>query len=456
MSKRNSWGLLILLLLVVNEWAPAQKAKSAKAKSGAKSVAQTKATTVAAANSKAVVTSEQVAAMTDEVMKQVSEIRGLQLLHPVKSGAKSRAEIEAMVVKSFNEEMTPEEIRAEAKTMEAFGLIPKGFKYREFIIKLLTEQIAGFYDPKIKEFHLADWNALEMQKPVMAHELTHVLQDQHFNLLRFDKWPKADGDRETAIHALIEGDALAVMIDYLMRPMGQSLTKIPAAALTQITTMMSSADMPELKAAPNVIRESLIFPYSYGLIFTAELVKDQQWQGVSAAYEKLPQSTEQILHYAKYKNNELPVKITLADAVAAFGAGWKTTNKDTHGEFGYYLTLAEFLDKEEARKAADGWGGDQYALYENAAKTAATLVHLSAWDSDVDAQEFFHAYSTRTAKRYPQSKVNSSAGKIVYGTPEGETLIELRAKNVLVIEGATAGKAEGAAAKLWESGIGKE
>ena len=81
---------------------------------------------------------------------------------------------------------------------------PVIFEYRSFIIKLLAEQVAGYYDPKGQEFHIADWLELETQKPVMAHELTHALQDQHFNLRRFEKWPDGDSDAELAAHALIE------------------------------------------------------------------------------------------------------------------------------------------------------------------------------------------------------------------------------------------------------------
>ncbi len=91
------------------------------------------------------------------------------------------------------------------------------FEYRPFIIKLLTEQVAGYYDAKGQEFHLAEWLELEGQKPVMAHELTHALQDQHFNLRRFEKWPHGDSDAELAAHALIEGDATLAMTIYMAK-----------------------------------------------------------------------------------------------------------------------------------------------------------------------------------------------------------------------------------------------
>ena len=128
-----------------------------------------------------------IVAATDAVLKETSELRELSILKAVKSGAQSRTEIEHMIIKNLDEENTPAESHAAEAVLKAFGLVPPDFDYRAFLIKLLTEQVAGYYDPKVQQFYLADWIELEAQKPVMAHELTHALQDQHFNLRRFEK-----------------------------------------------------------------------------------------------------------------------------------------------------------------------------------------------------------------------------------------------------------------------------
>src|SRR4026208_2312029 len=153
----------------------------------------------------------------DAVLKETSELRELSILRAVKSGAQSRSEIERMIVKNLDKDTTPAEMHAAEVLLKAFGLAPKDFAYRAFLIKLLTEQVAGYYDPKAQQFYLADWIELEGQKPVMAHELTHALQDQHFNLKRFEKWPKGDSDAELAAHALIEGDATLAMTLYMTK-----------------------------------------------------------------------------------------------------------------------------------------------------------------------------------------------------------------------------------------------
>src|SRR5882762_5346821 len=180
---------------------------------------------------------------TAAVLKETSEIRELPILHPVKSGAQSRTEIERMVIRNLDEETTPAEMHASEVALKKLGLVETDFNYRTFMIKLLSEQVAGYYDPKMQEFFLADWIDLEGQKPVMAHELTHALQDQHFNLRRFEKWPKGDSDAALAAHALIEGDAVLAMNIYM--------AKNPLVALAFVRAMGSdSTNSKQFEQAP--------------------------------------------------------------------------------------------------------------------------------------------------------------------------------------------------------------
>jgi hypothetical protein len=380
----------------------------------------------------------EVLATADKILDEVSSLRGLKILHPVKSGVKSRSEIEAEIVRNFEESVTPAELDAVNKSLIAYGLVPKAFDYRDMIIKLLTEQVAGFYRPKSKELFIADWNELIEQKPVMAHELTHALQDQHFDLKRFEDWPHGDSDREVAIHALIEGDATGVMYNYQLKPMKSDITRLPNMTYfsEQAGLQAAKEDQKVFLSAPAAIRDSLIFPYIYGLGFVQELVKKSGWEGVSRAFTDLPQSTEQILHIEKYTAREQPIKIELTDISSLLGPGWKRLDTDINGEFGYFLILREFIDKNQARSAAEGWGGDRYALYENGKTGKLLLAQLSAWDSAKDAEEFFRAYAGRTGARYPQAKEQkTTASERDLQTDDGKTFIQLRERSVLIIEG---------------------
>ncbi|MBO0800001.1 MAG: hypothetical protein J2P31_14365 [Blastocatellia bacterium] len=383
------------------------------------------------------VRTDDVIATTNEILHEVSELRGLKILSPVKSGVKSRKEIEEEIVRNFEESVKPEEFDAVNKTLIAYGLAPKGFKYRETMIKLLTEQVAGFYRPKSKELFIADWNPLSEQKPVMAHELTHALQDQHFNLRRFEDWPHGDSDREAAIHALIEGDATGIMYNYQLKPMKSDITRLPDIAnFSELATMQAEKeDQKVFLSTPAAIREALIFPYVYGVGFVQKLVKKSGWAGVSQAFTDLPQSTEQIMHFDKYTAHERPVIIEMPDISSLLGPGWKRLDLDSNGEFGYFLILREYIGKNAARVASEGWGGDRYALYEKGEKLL--LAQLSSWDTVKDADEFFQAYAERTAARYPGARESkdTAAYERDFQTDDGKTIIKQRNKSVLIIEG---------------------
>ena len=289
MSKKNRLraAAFLAVVLVLTTLAPGGRVIRAQAQSAA-------VTVTADAKRAAVVEA------TSEVLKETSELRQLPILHPVKSDTQTRADIERFLIKNMDEDSTPAEMHATEVSLKKLGLVPPEFQFRPFIIKLLTEQVAGYYDPKQQEFFLADWIDLDGQKPVMAHELTHALQDQHFNLRRFEKWPKGDSDAELAAHALIEGDASLAMSVYVARS--------PLRIIALMKSMGSSQSATEeIDRAPRALRESLLFPYEVGMQWVTQLYKRSGWPLVSKAFAELPQSTEQIMHVDKYFAREAPV-----------------------------------------------------------------------------------------------------------------------------------------------------
>jgi hypothetical protein len=201
------------------------------------------------------------------------------------------------------------------------------------------------------------------------------------------------------------------------------------------------------------LKENLQFPYLYGAGFVAAVLKGRSWQTLDDSYASLPASTEQIMHPDKFIARDNPVKIELPDLVALLGKDWKQEDADVNGEFGYQVVLAEFISKRKARAAAAGWGGDRYALFENKTTCATVLVEYTAWDSASDAKEFFDAYSERTEKRYKVSKpTDASSNPRIYETSEGLVSIELRDKDVVIIEGAKNGEQLARlSGRLWQS-----
>ncbi|HVF87957.1 MAG TPA: DUF6782 family putative metallopeptidase [Pyrinomonadaceae bacterium] len=370
-----------------------------------------------------------VVAATAEVLRETSEVRKLPILRSVRSGAQSRVEIERMIIKNLDESSTPEEMRASEQELKKLGLVPPDFQLREFIIGLLTEQVAGYYDPKTQEFYLADWIDVDAQKTVMAHELTHALQDQHFNLRRFEKWPKGDSDAELAAHALIEGDATLAMMYYALRS-----PKTAGAGATPPEADDSTID--QLNKAPRALRESLLFPYERGMNWAFQVHKRSGWDGLSQAFTKPPQSTEQIMHPDKYFVGEMPVKVEAPNLAAKLGARWRRTDYDVHGEWSFYLVLGEFLkDDAQAKKAAAGWSGDRFALYEGARPEEVMIAMLSVWDTERDAREFFEAYARRTDLRYETARSGAAITSYEWRTKEGRVMLEQRGARVAILEG---------------------
>ena len=401
-------------------------------------------------------------AATQEVLKETSDVRQLSILRPVQSSTQSRAEIERAIIKNLDEDTSAADLHGSEVMLKHLGLAPPDFQYRGLMIRLLTEQVAGYYEPKTQQFHLADWIDVDGQKPIMAHELTHALQDQHFNLRRFEHWPKGDSDAELAAHALIEGDATLAMAMYVASNPFRAL-----AFLKSMGTMGIATE--ELDKAPRALRETLLFPYQEGLNWTRALYKDGGWKEVSDAFTTLPQSTEQVLHPDKYLAHEAPVKVTLPDVTAILNgrsarsavsgqrsegsdrksnrnalasslqspASWKRIASDVNGEWGFYLILDQFLKSPaDSRRAAAGWAGDRFALYENG-KGEVAYVSISTWDTPADAREFFDAYVKRTELRYAAAQsldpASTDSSKL-FRTSEGLASIGLNGSRVVVAE----------------------
>jgi hypothetical protein len=378
---------------------------------------------------------------TDEILKVVSRLRSLEIKHNVKSSFKTKDEIEQAVIKDLDENTPLEDFEASEKTLLKLGLIGRSFRLRDYVVSLLREQVAGFYEPKTKEFYLAAWLPIADQKRVIAHELVHALQDQHFDLRRLEGWPKGDSDAELAAHALVEGEATLVMIEYDFEQQGLRIDMNKLAALTDNMIDQEgdtdSKSYPVLANAPKVLRENLQFPYLYGAGFVGAVLRNGSWRALDKTYFSLPDSTEQIMHPQRFLVRDKPVKIDIPDLAQTLGPAWKKADADVNGEFGYLVALAEFIPRKTARAAAEGWGGDRYVLYENKDNGALLLIQFTTWDTESDAREFFDAYAVRTEKRYKLgSRVEARSQPRIYETSEGFAAIERRGNDVLLVEGA--------------------
>jgi hypothetical protein len=375
-------------------------------------------------------------AAADEVLHQMSQITGLRLRAPLKKSLRSRDEIRAYVIKQMDEEKSHEERYAGARSAEAFGLLPKGFDLDKFLVEILTEQVEGLYDPKTQEFYIADWSPLEDQRMVMAHELTHALEDQHFQIEAWEHAARPNEDAELARDAVLEGSAMAAMMDYLMLGTGRSIKDIPDFDPSML--MGDLGTTPALKRAPPFIKDSLMFPYMNGLTFSAAILGPAGWSGLPRLFEKPPVSTQQILHPSLYQSGKTPTNVSLPSLEKLLGPTWTKLDENVMGEFGWKEVLKQFLDNDRAKTMAAAWDGDWYALYEQKENKRLVLAARLHLDSEERAARFFGQYSEALEKKYSErSNLFRRPNFFAFDTPDGPVFLNCFGLDCVTLEGAS-------------------
>jgi len=409
---------------------------------GGSSLKAQQATTAPPAATQPKANSAEFAATADEVLQQVSEITGLKQLTPVKKTLRSRDEIRSYVLREMDEEKNPAERYAEARSAEAFGLIPKGFALDDFMVDLLTEQIAGLYDPKAREFYIADWIPIDDQRMVMAHELTHALQDQHFQIEAWVKAARPNDDAELARESVLEGSAMAAMIDYLLKGTGHSVEDLPAIDPSLFTGDMSKS--PKLQEAPQFLKDAMIFPYFGGLTFSTAILKPSGWNGLSAVFAKPPASTQQIMHPDVYKSGRVPVAVAIPSFQELVGADWTKIDENVMGEFGWMEILKQFLGEKTAKPLAAAWDGDRYALYEQKQTKRLILVARLHLDSDEHSAKFFGLYSGALEKKYGARQNELRLPNFLsFETTDGGVFLRCVGADCISVEGTSRGVFDG-------------
>jgi hypothetical protein len=372
----------------------------------------------------------------DEVMAEMSKLVSLPILSPLKKSMRSREEIRAYLLQKMKEDKDADKRYADQKTMEKFGLLPKDYPLDQVLVKVLTEQIAGLYDPDSQEFFIADWTSAADQRSVMSHELTHALQDQHFHI---DKWTdaaKPNDDGELARDAVLEGSAMAAMLDYELRGKGT------IRDLGDFDPAMFMGDVdssPELSKAPKVLQDELLFPYLAGITFTQHILKaGNGWADFYKVFDKPPVSTQQIMHPDLYLQGVMPSKVELPAAQGLVSADWKKLDENDMGEFGVQEILKQYLPKPRSVAIAASWGGDRYAIFENQKNKRTMLefrIHLA---NEADAARFFGAYSEVLDAKYMQrTNLMRRPNFFSFDTPEDGVYLRCMNSDCFILEGGT-------------------
>ena len=319
------------------------------------------------------------------IERQVQDLRMLQATRAIDPKVLDTDALGKQLRERFDRETPADVLTANERVYKLLGLLPKDSSLKDLELRLLTSQVAGFYDPDEKSlFVVSRSGGLGPSEQVtFAHEFTHALQDQHFGLKKLGTDDTDHSDRALARLCVAEGDATLLMTDWAQANLSP----------VQLLQMAAEASNPEqtaiLNAMPGSLRDQLLFPYTTGLAFVEGAYNSGGWQAVDALYAKPPNSTEQLLHPDKYQSNEQPVDVSVpADLATRLGAGWHVDLEDTLGEFAIrdWLGIAGNLANSQSDAAAAGWGGDRIALVSSG--SAHGLVIQTTWDTPADAAEF--------------------------------------------------------------------
>jgi hypothetical protein len=349
-----------------------------------------------------------------ELLKSAETHRGLTAKRPVLSGTVEEEKLKGRITEALREEMPPGQLAAIEAALEAFGLIPESLDLASYYPELLTSQVAGYYDPARGYLSLvrrggsilgpggAEKAGIEPQRVedmILVHELTHALQDQHFGLEAFTKGEPIS-DAAAARLALVEGDATLTMMGYLVGApvdglpgVEKLLTSLADDAGGMSGTAMDLPGSQELSEAPAFFRDSLLFSYFQGYAFAVAVRQKGGQALLDHAFRKdPPRSTEQILHPEKWLGRrDDPVTFVWPDLARELPGATRIAEGDL-GELGIKILLREALgDAARATAAAEGWGGDRFAVYSLKKKGekegSRLLAWITEWDSEADAME---------------------------------------------------------------------
>lgn len=376
----------------------------------------------------------------DEVLAEMSQLLDLPIKEPLKKSLRSKDDIRAYLIREEKEDRTDAERFADDKSLEAFGLIPKGFPLDSFMLDVLTDQVAGLYDPKSKEFYIADWIPADEQRSVMSHELTHALEDQSFHVEPWIKAARPNDDAELSRDAVSEGTALAAMLDYALRDQKIGVRDLPDISLILRSGALAEMDKdPKLQNAPVYIRDELIFPYLAGSSFSQDFLKEHKgWSDLKLLFENPPVSTQQILHPDLYLKGVQPEKVALPDWKGLVPADWKLLEENVLGEFGLEEVLKQFLGEDRAGRLSPAWAGDRYAVFEDQKTHETPLVFRLALDNSDDAARFFGQYSEALElKHKTRTELFRRPNFFQFQTPEGGVYLRCVASTCLSVEGAS-------------------
>ena len=454
---RLGLGLAVVMLSAVGAWAQ-DKPTPPQLQSGQTTI--TVETLLTKAEQKALLGD------VDEIFRFASKDTGLAIKHPVKKVFESREQVSTMLRKKFDEDKSNQRMERDELVLKKFGLIDRDFHMKPFLLSLLTEQIAGFYDNKTGTVHLLDWVPADQQKPVMAHELTHALQDQRVGLTKWEEQEQEGvaknagedtkhiqtDESDTARQAVLEGQAMVSFADYYLETngfAGKTLKDMPQLGDKLRAGAGDESDSPVMARAPLLLQQALLFPYTEGLGFEqVVLTKAGTERAFAGVLDNPPNSSFEIMHPDKYLAHA-PVPVMLMPDIHPMltAAGYEPYDIGVMGELDVRITAELFGGRPLAEALAPNWdGGVYYAAQrksaspaEKATTASLALLYSSRWKNEDSARSFFTVFEEELPRQYDglvrRKKDEVDDTERVYSTREGDVLLTLKDDSVWVSEG---------------------
>jgi hypothetical protein len=322
---------------------------------------------------------------------QIEKATGLKFKTPPRMEMRSRDQVREFLVLKLKEPDQQQQLTHAEATYKALGMIPDTMHLADFMVKVLTEQIMGYYDPKTKVLYMVNGAPADYAGNTLMHELVHALQDQYVNLDSLQRIT-GDDDRAVTVQAIIEGQATYVQIYVAAGGSGNIAAQMPGGMEGMRDAIRQNQEtQPVFSSAPIVIKESLLFPYVNGFDYVRRFKGHKPGQ---QPFDSMPVSTEQLMHDAAFfgKKQDVPSSVTLPPIVGE-------VTQNNFGEFGTRLFVyTHTRDQDRSIRASMGWDGDRYALVKTPQGDG--IVWATVWDSQGDAAEFMSAIDAVMAKRF--------------------------------------------------------
>jgi len=398
-------------------------------------------------------------AAVDRISAFASEDSGLALHGPVKRRVIGPDEVEKSTRERLSGKDYDDRFARSELTMKKFGLLPRTFDLKEFIIKTRRKEIGGYYDNETKTISLLNTIPVEQQGAILAHELTHALQDQNYDLrvwmkagvLPNDKKeaPAASDESMEARHAVVEGQAMVVFADYLLAPSGHSLLNSPGLIYRMEDPAVKAApDSQLLHDAPIIVRATGTFPYHEGLIFEGELLQAVgRKMAFAGVFANPPRNTHEVMQPHAYLAHEKSPSLPFPDAHALLGDSYEIYDSGCVGELDVQALLWQLGTRTLADDLSKSWLGGAYMAFRKKGAGVPTsgdleLFYISGWNSAIAAQRFAKFYVDSVARRYEKAELStplpcsaSECPKAIseIDTEEGPVIVELWKDNTVVV-----------------------